>query len=127
MSDPLAAFIVEDSPLIREQLVLMLEDLTNVKVVGFADNEDDATAALAGAAGSAMLVVVDIFLREGSGLGLLRNESLRRDGRCFVVLTNYATSDIRDQALRLGADRVFDKSRQIDELVGYCDELARGR
>ena len=123
MSDTLEAFIVEDSPLIREQLALMLEDLTNVKVIGFADNESDAAAALAGSATSATLVVVDIFLRQGSGLSLLRNEGLRRDGRCFVVLTNDATSDIRNEALRLGAERVFDKSRQIDELVRYCEEM----
>ena len=117
-------FIVEDSPLIREQLVTMLEDLTHVKVVGHADTERGAAAALAGAAQGATLVVVDVILREGTGLGLLRNAALHRDGRRFVVLTNYATNDIRDEALRLGADRVFDKSRQIDQLIDYCEQLA---
>ncbi len=120
----LEAFIVEDSPLIREQLMTMLEDLTPVKVVGYADTERSAVAALQGSALSATLVVVDVILREGTGLGLLRNASVHRDGRRFVVLTNYATNDIRDEALRLGADRVFDKSRQIDQLIDYCDQLA---
>jgi two-component system, OmpR family, response regulator len=120
----LEAFIVEDSPLIREQLSTMLEDLTPVKVVGHADTERGAASALQGSAKSATLVVVDVILREGTGLGLLRNAAVHVEGRHFVVLTNYATNDIREEALRLGADRVFDKSRQIDQLIDYCDQLA---
>lgn len=118
------AFIVEDSPLIREQLMTLLEDLTPVKVVGHADTERGAAVALRGAARSATLVVVDVILREGTGLGLLRNAAVHREGRRFVVLTNHATKAIREEALRLGADRVFDKSHQIDQLIDYCDRLA---
>ncbi len=121
----LHTFIVEDSPLIREQLITMLEDLTHVKVVGYADTERGALLALSGTASEAQLVVVDVILREGTGLGLLRHAAAHATtSRKFVVLTNYATQDIRDEALRLGADRVFDKSRQIDQLIDYCDELA---
>ena len=41
-----------------------------------------------------------------------------------VVLTNYATDDMRARCLASGADRVFDKSRDIDLLVTYCTALA---
>ncbi len=37
-----------------------------------------------------------------------------------VVLTNYATSDIRRRSMALGADAVFDKSSELDELFAYC-------
>ena len=40
-----------------------------------------------------------------------------------VVLTNFATSDVRRRCLELGADAVFDKSNQIDALIDYCRAL----
>jgi len=43
-----------------------------------------------------------------------------------VVLSNFATPEIRRRALALGAARVFDKSRDLDALIDYCDELSRG-
>ena len=42
----------------------------------------------------------------------------------MVVLSNYATPDMRRKCLELGATQVFDKSRDIDELIAYCSELA---
>ena len=40
-----------------------------------------------------------------------------------VVLSNYATADMRKRCTQLGADAVFDKSNEIDALVEYCIEL----
>jgi len=41
-----------------------------------------------------------------------------------VVISNYATPDMRRKCLELGAARVFDKSREIDDLIAYCSSLA---
>ena len=38
----------------------------------------------------------------------------------MVVLSNYATEDMRKRCAQLGADAVFDKSNEIDALVEYC-------
>ena len=43
-----------------------------------------------------------------------------------VVLTNYATPDIRMRCAQLGVDAVFDKSNEIDALVDYCVAHSRG-
>jgi DNA-binding NarL/FixJ family response regulator len=45
----------------------------------------------------------------------------------LVVLSNYATPDMRRKCLALGADRVFDKSHDIDALVLYCQQLVARR
>ena len=37
----------------------------------------------------------------------------------MVVLSNYATADMRKRCAQLGADAVFDKSNEIDALVDY--------
>lgn len=72
------------------------------------------------------LVIVDIFLKAGSGLGVLRSASALAAHYKLVVLTNYATTDMKRKCLELGADAVFDKSNDIETLIDYCDQLARG-
>jgi hypothetical protein len=44
----------------------------------------------------------------------------------MVVLTNYATPDMRRKFIELGATQVFDKSTEIDALIDYCSRLAAG-
>jgi len=122
----LKTFLVEDSPVIRSNLVAALEDLAPVEIVGFAESASDAQHQLDAmlATDGCDLVIIDVFLKEGSGLDVLRQ--LCRQGARMrpVVLTNYATPEIRAECLQLGADRVFDKSRDIDALVSYCIDLA---
>jgi DNA-binding NarL/FixJ family response regulator len=116
----LKTFIVEDSPVIRDNLIATLEELAPVKVVGTAEDEGSAMESLSRTDHPFDLVIVDIFLKGGSGLGVLR----RMNGlqRCAkrVVLSNYATPDMRRKCLELGADEVFDKSDEIDALIQYC-------
>ncbi len=125
-SSSLKTYIVEDSPVIRENLIATLEELVPVKVVGTADDEPTALAWLEQPGNRCDLVIVDIFLKRGSGLGLLRATSHRSRPPTMVVLSNYATPDMRRQCLQLGAAQVFDKSNEIDALIGYCARLADG-
>ena len=122
----LKTFLVEDSPVIRSNLVAALEDLAPVEVVGYAESAADACSQLSVLhdGGACDLVIVDVFLKSGSGLDVLR---CMRDAQATtrrVVLTNYATSEIRNECLSLGAQAVFDKSRDIDALVDYCNRVA---
>ena len=69
------------------------------------------------------LAVVDLFLKEGSGLGVLMRCRERAAHQRVVMLTNYATTDIRHRCLALGADAVFDKSTELDALFDFCAAL----
>ena len=120
----LTAFIVEDSPVIRENLVAALEEMAPIQVVGTADDEASALRWLD--QNACDLAIVDIFLKSGSGLGVLKTASLSDRPIKLVVLSNYATPDMRRKCLELGADRVFDKSNEIDALILYCCRLADG-
>lgn len=123
----LKTYIVEDSPVIRENLVATLEELAPVEVVGTAEDEAAAVVWLSVNATRCDLVIVDIFLKSGSGLGVLASSHLRSTRTKVVVLSNYATADMRRKCLELGADRVFDKSNEIDSLVNYCVSHALDR
>lgn len=120
----LRTFVVEDSALIRENLIATLEELAPVQVVGWADGEAAARRWLGEHGRGCELVIVDIFLRDGSGLGVLKATAGLPARR--VVLSNYATRDMREACLALGANRVFDKSNELDELIAYCQRAASG-
>lgn len=121
------AFIVEDSPVIRENLVATLEELVPLKVLGYADSEGAAVAWLDDPAHDCDLVIVDLFLRQGSGMQVLEHLGRTHRSADRVVLTNYATADVRRHCLSLGASRVFDKSGEIDALIEHCLVLADQR
>lgn len=122
----LKTYLVEDSPVIREGLIATLEELAPVKVIGTAEDEATAVKWLTQPENHCDLVIVDIFLKSGSGLGVLAAAKALAQHKTLVVLSNYATKDIRRKCLELGADRVFDKSDEIDALILYCGRLAMG-
>jgi DNA-binding NarL/FixJ family response regulator len=72
------------------------------------------------------LMIVDIFLLSGSGLGVLKAAQDAQVPARRVVLTNYATADIRKRCTLLGADRVFDKSCELEDLIAYCERISDG-
>lgn len=115
-------YIVEDSPIILDNLVATLQELTPVTVVGSAADERTAVQWLLDPGNECDLIVIDIFLKAGSGLGVLQSAAGLPGKR--VVLTNYASADIRRRCRELGADKVFDKSSEVDELVAYCSRVA---
>lgn len=119
----LRCFIVEDSPVIRQNLIAMLEELLPVEVVGEVEDEAEAVSWLRGPGAQADLMIIDVFLKSGSGLEVLAQARALGRGGKLVVLSNYATPDIRRRCAALGADRVFDKSGELDELIAYCAEL----
>lgn len=122
----LKTFIVEDSPVIRENLIAALEELVRVDVVGTAADENTAVQWLATDANDCDLMIVDVFLAQGSGLGVLKAAREHDKPTKLVVLSNYATTDMRRKCIELGADRVFDKSNEIDALLAYCMRLSDG-
>ncbi|GAC1604832.1 MAG: hypothetical protein NVS3B2_10720 [Ramlibacter sp.] len=114
------AYIVEDSPMIRDNLIETLQELALVEPVGVADTEQEGKRWLAQNDGVWDLAIVDLFLREGSGLNILEACRDRRPEQKIIVLSNHATNDVRWRCAQLGADAVFDKSTEIDALVEYC-------
>ncbi len=119
----LNTYIVEDNPVICENLIATLEELADVQVVGTSDSENDSTSWLLGNPSAWSLAIVDLFLKQGSGLGVLTACRNRKPTQKMVVLSNYATTDIRQRCAQLGVDAVFDKSNEIDALVDYCTGL----
>lgn len=116
----LRTYIVEDNATIRENLVGTLEELTRIETIGHAEAEAEARQWLSDNPDDWDLAIVDLFLKQGSGLGVLQACATRQSHQKVVVLSNYATTEIRKRCAELGVDAVFDKSNEIDALIDFC-------
>ncbi len=122
----LRVVIVEDSAIIRARLAETLSEIPNVQVVGEADTEADAIALLRRDEWD--VVVLDLQLRQGTGLGVLQTfrGGAEHAGRKFIVFTNYAFPQYRERSLMLGADYFFDKTRDLNRVNDVLADLAAG-
>ncbi|QGW80832.1 response regulator [Variovorax paradoxus] len=116
----LQTVLIEDSTTIREALIPALADLASAEVVAVADTANEAVTVLKKLGTEWDLAVVDLFLREGSGLSVLRACKERASHQRMVVLTNYPTEEMRRRSLELGADALFDKSNELDRFFDWC-------
>jgi DNA-binding NarL/FixJ family response regulator len=125
-SSLLKVFLIEDSALLQELLGGMLSELDGVEFCGCADGEAQALQRLAEA--PVDLVIIDIELKQGSGIGVL--DALQTDSDRYgkprkVVLTNYAHATMRQRCDRFGMDAFFDKSMHINQLIDYVVDAAQ--
>ena len=123
----LRVVLVEDSAMLRGMLCEMLAELDGVGVVAEAEDEQGALAALE--AQRPDLAIIDLELRMGSGLGVLRQLQAEpeRFGRPrAVVFSNYGHAPVRARCEQLGVERFFDKSFQLDELIDFVQAAVPG-
>ena len=118
----LRTFIVEDNPMILEGLSEALRDMSGVEIVGSAATQAEALAWFGDGGQHCDVVIIDIFLKAGSGFGVLEGLARLPSPPALIVLTNYPPADVRARCLTLGADRLFDKSTEIDELFAWFAE-----
>lgn len=121
---PLKVFIVEDNAVLRNIIVDALRDIPLVDVLFYADNEVSATNWLSSNDGAWDLAVVDLHLRQGSGVGALNWCTTRRPNQRVVVLSGELDEEMRRKCLALRADAVFDKATEMDKFLGYCKALS---
>ncbi len=123
---PISIFMVEDEPLVQDSLRVVLGGFLGAEVVGSANSEAEAISWLQAHDDAWRLAVVDLFLQQGTGLGVLSWLAPLKNGRTVIALTNAATRANRAQCLRLGADAVFDKSEEINEFLSFCENASMG-
>ena len=116
----LRIFLVEGDPATRKRLAEWFLDQKNARLVGIAATEDDAKNWLSKHRSAWDLAVVDLFLEQGSGLAVVqgcRDRSLKQK---LIVLSDYATPEIRERSMILGADGVYDRTTELDEFLDYA-------
>jgi DNA-binding NarL/FixJ family response regulator len=120
----LKVFVIEDDAVLRRLILEALREIPGVDVLFYADNEVSATNWLSSNDGAWDLAVVDLHLKQGSGVGALNWCTTRRPDQHVVVLSGQLSEEIRRKCLALRADAVFDKATEMNDFLDYCRALA---
>ena len=111
--------IADDSAAVVEMLSELLESPGSVEVVGTADSEASALASIR--ALKPDVVVLDLQLKGGSGTEVIR--AVRADPALaavrIAVTSNHTSEHLKAGCLALGAERYFDKVKELRELAAF--------
>jgi DNA-binding NarL/FixJ family response regulator len=104
--------IVDDSILILERMIPMLEELSDIQFVVHSANYNEAMELLKGLKPD--IVLLDINLPDKSGIELLRKIKEEYKKIKVFMITNRANDYYKKICKKLGADNFFDKSKDFN-------------
>jgi DNA-binding NarL/FixJ family response regulator len=121
---PLRLLIVDDQPLIRRGLAMMLEAEEGIEIVGQA--ADGIEAIEMALATSPDVVVMDLQMPRASGVVATREITAQRPATRVVVLTTYDHDDLVFEAIRAGAQAYLLKDASEAEVLDTVRAVHRG-
>jgi DNA-binding response OmpR family regulator len=113
----LRILLVEDSLPVQSRLAEQLTEVGLMRVTATAVSEAQAIALIDQADFDAL--VVDIELRPGSGVNVIRHARRRWTTAplpLIIVLTNHPSTTVRTLCMNAGADHFLDKMRQFAQV-----------
>ena len=117
---PFSVFLVEDDPRLQIPLSESINAVCEAEVVGIADTENRAVIWLNSHPDGWELAVLDLFLKDGTGFGVLERLTPPASRSQVIVLTNSATEENRNRCLALGALAVYDKTTELHLFLEHC-------
>ncbi|MFN8458819.1 MAG: response regulator transcription factor [Anaerolineae bacterium] len=111
---PIKVLIADDSMIVRERLVTILNELAGIEMVGQAENVTEAINAIEKLRPD--VVILDIRMPGGSGIDVLHHIRQAGGGPMVIILTNYPFPEYRQRCLNAGADFFLDKSTEFDQI-----------
>ena len=107
----LRLLVVDDSALIRQRLLEMLEGIVGIETRASAAALDEAL--LCARRDLSTFVLLDLNFPEGNALSIIPTLKRLPSTPQIAVLTNDARASTRRQCLQAGADWFFDKSTEF--------------
>ena len=109
-----SVFIADDSLIVREHLVTMLDELIGIQIVGQAETVAEAINGILELRPD--VVILDIRMPGGGGLDVLQAIKQNESAPVVIILTNYPYPGYRQKCLQAGADFFLDKSTEFDQI-----------
>lgn len=121
---PLRVFLVEDSIDVRDLMMENLAMIPGVVVAGTSESEGDALHQLN--AMSCDILIVDIQLKKGNGISLLRQiaEAERVNDPVKIICSNNASEVFRRAGQQYGVRHFFDKTSEFPQLFALLKDLS---
>ena len=118
-------FLVDDHPLVREWLTSLINQQHDLIVCGEADDPPEALRRIAAARPDA--AIVDISLKAGSGLELIKQMKASHPNVAVVVLSMHDESLYAERALRAGASGYVVKRDTPKKVVAAIRRVLDGQ
>ena len=117
--------IVDDHPVVREGLALHLSAQPDLEVCGEAEDLPGALALMASAQPD--VAIIDISLKNSSGIELIRRIKNRRDDVRILVWSMYPENLYAERALRAGAQGYMNKGQATRHVLDAIRAILKGQ
>src|SRR5580698_1640812 len=117
--------IVDDHPAVREALAGRIGRQPDMEVCGEAADVAEALQMLSESQPD--IAVVDISLKKGSGIDLIKRIKNRNDGVCVLVCSMHSESLYAERALRAGALGYINKDQATDKIIEAIRRVLEGK
>jgi len=114
-------FVVDDSQLVSQRLVLLLSEVEGVEVVGTAASAEEGIESISRSKPD--VVILDIRMPAGNGITVLESIKRQESPPTVIMLTNYPYPQYRKKCMEAGADYFFDKSGEFDKVTDLLERM----
>lgn len=122
---PAKILIVDDHPLVREGLTMRLSTQRDMKVCGEAATEDEALSLVKQLRPD--LVLVDISLKKGHGIELIKQVKSRYPAVKTLVISGHQESLYAERAMRAGALGYLNKQESNEKVLEAIRAVLAGQ
>ena len=117
-------FVVDDHPVVRQGIRMLVGQEPDLTVCGDADNASDALTAIEHLKPN--LAIVDLSLKSGSGMELIKDLQIRCPKVSILVLSMHDESFYAERALRAGAKGYVNKAEGPEKVIEGIRRILRG-
>ncbi|MBI9090503.1 MAG: response regulator transcription factor [Desulfobacterium sp.] len=125
MQDRKEIFIVDDHPVFRKGLAQLIDEETDLKVTGEAESVADAIDLLHHSPPD--LMIVDITLKDRSGMELIEFLREHHPGMPILVISMHDESLYAERVLRAGALGYITKQELTSDVVSAVRQVLKGK
>ena len=108
-------FLVDDHPVVRQGIAMLIDQEIDMCVCGEADNADDALAMINQLKPD--LAIVDLSLKDSSGLELIRDLQIRDPQVVVLVLSMHDEAFYAERVMRAGARGYMTKDEGTEKVI----------
>src|SRR5271165_500534 len=121
----ITVFLVDDHPLVREWLTNLIHQQPDLVVCG--ESEDAPHALQAISAAKPDVTIVDISLKHGSGIELIKNLKAQHPVIAVIVLSMHDERLYAERALRAGARGYIMKRETAKKVITAIRQVLAGK
>jgi DNA-binding NarL/FixJ family response regulator len=118
-------FLVDDHPLLREGLAGLINRVPEIRICGEAETAAEALEGICQTKADA--AIVDLSLREGSGIELIKAIRARSPGTAVLVLSMHDERRYAERCIRAGARGYVMKAELATRVVDALRDILAGR